>query len=223
MELPIENVNIFNSVINDIQSLQSKYDNTISTLTKKIKTLTQDCLQITQDNNDLQSQLQTSIEILNVADSKLLKLSEQNNTLTNENQTLSLDLQKANLTIQQLKETISSMEQDKRDFNKVSHVIALEKENSKLRTELETMKTIVKTQSTAPSEHSVKYDTEITNELEDAEIEVFEKKIKGNIYYISCQDNSTIYTKNDDGTIGPILGHLEKDKTSQKTKVKWNK
>lgn len=223
MELPVENVNIFNSVINDIQSLQSKYDNTISTLNKKIKILTKDHQQISQENDDLQNQLQTSIEILNVADSKLLKLIDKNNMLSNENQMLSLELQNANSTIRQLQETISSMEQDKREFSKVSHVVALEKENSKLRSDIESMKRTNGMQNKPTIEQHMVVDKEVTSQpVEEAEIDVFEKKIKGSIYYISCQDNSTIYAKNDDGTIGSILGRLEKDKISQKTKVKWN-
>jgi hypothetical protein len=52
----------------------------------------------------------------------------------------------------------------------------------------------------------------------EAEMEVYEKCIKGKIYYI-CDD--IIYTKNNDESIGPKIGSLSK--INGKTKVSWLK
>lgn len=58
------------------------------------------------------------------------------------------------------------------------------------------------------------------DENDDEEgINVVEKKIKGVIYYLA--DNGDIYQKNDDESIGDLLGRLETS-VSGKTKVKWN-
>jgi hypothetical protein len=58
------------------------------------------------------------------------------------------------------------------------------------------------------------------DENDDEEgINVVEKKIKGVIYYLA--DNGDIYQRNDDESIGDLLGRLETS-VSGKTKVKWN-
>lgn len=54
---------------------------------------------------------------------------------------------------------------------------------------------------------------------EEEDIDVYEKKIKGIIYYISSNDDMKIYQKNSNGTIGIQLGFLEK--IGEKRKIKW--
>lgn len=67
-----------------------------------------------------------------------------------------------------------------------------------------------------------KEDKNDADESEDDEegINVVEKKIKGVIYYLA--DNGDIYQKNEDESIGDLLGKLETS-ASGKTKVKWIK
>jgi chromosome segregation ATPase len=61
---------------------------------------------------------------------------------------------------------------------------------------------------------------EATDDNEDSDINVIEKKIKGVIYYVS--DEGDIYEKNDDDSIGNLKGKIE-NLPNGKTKVKWYK
>lgn len=63
-------------------------------------------------------------------------------------------------------------------------------------------------------------DEEDKDDEEEEDINVVEKKIKGVIYYLA--DNGDIYQKNEDESIGDLLGKLETS-ASGKTKVKWTK
>jgi len=87
---------------------------------------------------------------------------------------------------------IDNLEEEQKAFLKVSHVIALEKENNRLKQELE------KSKKTIPA--------------------FCEKKIKGIVYLID--DNMNIYSKELDGNAGACIGHLEK--VGDKTKAVWN-
>lgn len=190
MELPQDSLNIFNSVINDMNALQSRYDSTISILNNKVRLLTAENQQKQKQINDLELDLQ---DTQNLCDKSLEKAQEfkiYNDRLIIENEKLTKD-------VQALTEQLHFLEQEKKEFSKVSHVVALEKENSKLKQEIEMLKEKNNT------------------------IDVYEKEIKGKLYYISCQDNSTIYNKNDDDSIGSIVGYIEKNETTQKFKVRW--
>jgi hypothetical protein len=62
--------------------------------------------------------------------------------------------------------------------------------------------------------------SQVQEEDDNNNIDVYEKKIKGIVYYISSDDTMKIYKKNVDGTIGIPLGFLEK--YGEKRKVKWD-
>lgn len=109
--------------------------------------------------------------------------------------------------IKSLQDKILALEDDIKNFRKVSHIIALERENSALKEKIAKL--------TAPAQ-SANSSLPVTPSLE-----VYEKKIKGQIFYVDTVDNSTVYKKNDDDTVGECVGHLVKDKDTGKTKMLW--
>lgn len=143
-----------------------------------------------------------------------------------------------------LKTQIEILEDERQQFMRVSHVIALEKETAKLRAENEKLKeamnakmadaeridaklAAVKT-DVKPAERIdrkleaepvVKPDPEPAELDEDAE-EFVEKKIKGVVYYIG-QKTQYIYAKTEDDEVGDKLGMISKD-ANGRSKVLWD-
>jgi regulator of replication initiation timing len=157
-------------------------------------------------------------------------------------------------TINRLQKQIEVIEDDKRQLTKVSNIIAIERENSRLKLEIDSLKkrlakpTINTPNTQSIINHSIKSesvevavelnenpreDTSIKsgsvevvvelneNPTEDInnDIEVYEKKIKNVIYYVSTNEDMTIYIKEDDGAIGDKVGFLTNH--NGKTKVQW--
>lgn len=181
------------------------------------------------------------------------------------------DLMTRNLN--RLQTEVDDFEDERKRFSRVSHVIAMEKENHRLKQDIDLqerriqiyqnqLKQYLQPQHAVwnnsielpvSEEVHVLQDTIVQNEHEpsqaqdvivndvplqdeavvenahqsfedeteddDEGINVVEKKIKGVIYYLA--DNGDIYQKNDDESIGDLLGRLETS-VSGKTKVKWN-
>jgi len=130
---------------------------------------------------DLQSKLEDALK--NVAN-----LENDMQEIVYEKKNIELELAKA-------RQTIEFLQEEKQSFLKVSHIVALEKENAKLKAELENTK---KTKNVEPF--------------------LYEKKIKGIVYLID--DKMNIHTKEPDGARGQCVGRLEK--VGDKTKAVWN-
>jgi chromosome segregation ATPase len=94
----------------------------------------------------------------------------------------------------ELQEHIKELEEEKKAFMKVSHVIFLENENAKLKNQLQ--------------------------EVSLKKIPVFyrEKKIRNIIYYVSSKND--IYEKTENSLVGDLVGKLEKTPEG-KTTVTW--
>jgi chromosome segregation ATPase len=116
--------------------------------------------------------------------------------------------------------------EEQRQLLKVSRVVAIERENARLRTELQQFE--VKFQALKEHQSSTKSqfcsasiqtasttqdNTTNTDEQQEEQLNVREKKIKGVFYYVS--DDNNVYTKNNDDSIGDIIGTIEGKK------VKW--
>jgi chromosome segregation ATPase len=141
--------------------------------------------------------------------------------------------------------TISKLEEDTRNLQRVSQIIAYEKENAKLRMELQManeriIKLNTKPQSkkeisdgsderdelderdvngeTAECEHKAE---ELIEDKDEAPVEVYEKKINKVWYFISDDDSMRIYRKTDEGEMGEELGQLVRDPNSNKLKAVW--
>lgn len=133
---------------------------------------------------------------------------------------------------EKMRTQISVLEDDRAQFAKVSHIIALEKDNAKLKAELDAHKarlaatmttTIASTTKALESPPIVEPIIEAADEEpEDPEESSFyEKKIKGVVYFVG-ETTSNIYKKIGDDEIGDLVGRLEKDEKTKKTKVVWN-
>lgn len=153
------------------------------------------------------------------------------------------------LANESLKNTIQSLEDEKKAFTKVSHIIAMEKENARLKNELDALQARLSRQvdvvsnTSAPTSdstittvediHNFTHETPKSEMLptkeneqdacdeanDDAALTVYEKKIKGKVYYISSTDN-TIYERTEDGEIGRRLGVLQKQ--NEKMRPIWD-
>ena len=112
---------------------------------------------------------------------------------------------------------ITNLEDENNNFRKVSRIIAFENENAALKREMESLK---KRLLPAPAAVSIDEQiAEISSETieqmmsessaeEEDEIGVYEKTIKGEVFYISNDDNRRVYRKNEDGSIGEEIGRL---------------
>jgi chromosome segregation ATPase len=142
-------------------------------------------------------------------------------TMTLQNQEIEHQLKITSDTLKELTDEIEALK-------KVSHIIAIERENNKLRTELNKLKMnhnvkkytpdiipdIINAPNLFPVENSVLDTIQETsvNELEE-DFSVFEKTFNKKIYYISDDDHMIIYNKNSDNSIGERLGKCNKHGT----------
>lgn len=148
-------------------------------------------------------------------------------------------------TISRLQKQIEVIEDDKRQLTKVSNIIAIERENSRLKFELDVLKkrlekpvvplpepvVVPLPEPVVPLPEPVLVplpepvvapatdQNETEQDLNDSDIEVYEKKIKNDIYYVSTQEDNSVYVKEADGSIGEKVGVLQK--VNGKTKVVW--
>lgn len=217
MELPTETVNIFNSVINDMQTLQSRYDTSIQLLNARLRKIIMENQYYLTQIELLKENLKTTEITLDTIRSENIKLLE----LKTINEDLQNELNNKNSLITKLEKNIKDMEDDRKQFTKVSHVIAMEKENARLKSELETFKNKIIPIQEATISETTSHNLELTNQEEEYtnQDEVYEKKIKGKIYFVSKSDNMTVFEKNNDGTIGNEVGYLEKQ--GDKFKMVW--
>jgi len=113
-----------------------------------------------------------------------------------------------------LQSQVEKLEDDHRNFTKVSKIIAIENENTKLRLTIEDLKkqiNLIKDANKKPEADEVKTNdlvTEVHEEEEDDNINVREKKIGKVIYYVD--DDNKVYIKNNDETIGDNIGVLQR-------------
>lgn len=144
-----------------------------------------------------------------------------------------------------LETKISHLEEEHRSFTKVSNMIMIQNENTRLKKqvadlieEMQKSKTKVVCQRATMETQtilSVKKDDNSTQTLpieepiqteqeheENNDLQVKEKKIGKAIYYID-QDNN-VYTKQEDGAVGEKVGELKKELQADgktKTRVIW--
>jgi len=123
------------------------------------------------------------------------ELSQTNNTLYKNNKRLekeNIDLHNETHALQQ---KIIQLQEENAAFSKVSHIVAMEKENARLQRELSDLKAKLVKVEPPPKQ-------------QDAEEESFYlQKIKGKQYYISEKDLS-IYAMTEDEDVGEKIGVL---------------
>lgn len=127
--------------------------------------------------------------------------------------------------IESLSIDVSTLRKEQSDFVKVSHIVAIEKENAKLRKEV--MDMTLKLRSTANERQnqinqmiSQSYDDQkdaqespedSVDEEGHAEVEVFEKKFNKVTYYVSNDEQLIIFKKLASGDIGEKMGYCTRD------------
>jgi chromosome segregation ATPase len=228
MELPLGDVNIFNTIITDIQTVQTRYDGMITMLNNRMRKSAAEVQRLIVQMGDMDIEVKEYREQLEQSSKTLTRLESENSELTVSNDHLRKVVQSQVGDIERLETIIKQLEQEKIDFTKVSHVVAIEKENAKLRQEIDVLKKRFQEYETKKGEEVVVPVTENENENadegeeeeEEMEIEVQEKKIKGVVYFVDSKDGKTVYKRNEDGTVGDVVGMLEKHGT--KTKIIWN-
>lgn len=124
-------------------------------------------------------------------------LQHQIKTLQKENSMLDEQLSTTQTSLKQLTDEIEALK-------KVSHIIAIERENSRLRNEI----SMLKTPKIATSNSKKHLETVNESELEtdEEDVHVFEKTFNKVVYYVSNDSKSIIYKQNTDGTIGDRVG-----------------
>lgn len=130
-----------------------------------------------------------------VLQKEVSSLKTQYHNKSTELEQLKTDLKTQQDIVQAQNTKIFQLEQERSDFLKVSHVISLEKMNYKLQVDLNNALEKLKTFASTP-------DSSVDN------LNIFEKKIKGVWYYINADDNETVYKKEDDESVGPVVGTL---------------
>lgn len=190
--------------------------------------------------------VQIITRIIDEKDAQIIALSKQvedkNETIGSLNQQFQEqateidDLKKDNESFKEqidyYKEQLKEATRDQREFTKVSQVVQLEKDNAKLKADVtmleERIKRLLNKQQTVIESKHIEQEVaepepDIESDLENPPgPQVYEKKIKGVSYYISDDDDMIIYKKEDDGSIGPALGKLERHAETQKLKIIWN-
>jgi chromosome segregation ATPase len=232
MELPVENVNIFNTIITDIQAVQTRYDGMIITLNNRLKKTQGENIRLTQQIRDLDEEAEALRQEKESAMKTTAKVTIENKTLSEINSDLQSQTETLKNKIHELEKTIKTLQDDHKEFSKVSHVVALEKENSKLRQELykkrlvedkiqeepPPQKNSSTTDNVPESPRKQAQEHQHAGDEEQTVDDVYEKRIKGKTYFVSSIDKS-VFTKNEDGTIGEKVGTLERYGT--KTKIVW--
>jgi uncharacterized phage infection (PIP) family protein YhgE len=188
--------------------------------------------------NDLTENLNAAAQVQQALEAENHKLQDQRALYLREIETLTH-------SVKQLNEIIKNMEEDHKEFSKVSHIVRMERDNCRLKDHIRILERRIAfyqnttqsiqetlTQETpieetpveeTPIEETPTHETPIpeTPVAEEKEENIYtEKKIKGVVYYVS-QDNF-IYTKESDNSVGVQIGTIE-TLTTGKTKVKWNK
>jgi hypothetical protein len=161
---------------------------------------------------------------------QVISLSEQVEILNETKNTISREFICKCEELDNLKNKNKILEDDIKQLTKVSHVIAIERNNSilnleniKLKNEMQKLlnKNIEFLEKSQEEPLELQEEPlELQEELiESQELELYEKVIKGNVYYISCKDDMNIFIKNEDNSVGNNIGRIIK--INGKSKIDW--
>lgn len=151
-------------------------------------------------------------------------LEAEKSTLLAEKAKLTRDLEDRSNEVSTLKEELAKLREENAAFSRVSHIIAMEKENARLRGEVKTLTerlATAKPASQAPqaSQAPPQPLPPTPSPTEDqGDEEFYEKKIKGAVFFISA--STSIVYENVEGEVGQRVGRL--DKKDGKLKVVWD-
>lgn len=162
-------------------------------------------------------------------------LMERLHDMEKENEAAHALLQDTKARLKKASTELAQRDEDLVQFKKVSHVIAIERENNKLRKEIIEMSerlNVVSRETREKTTHttgdsssacphkvvSVVKTEEAVEPLEvvgasdgEDDIEVFEKKFNRTAYYVTNDDKLLIFRKTEAGEIGECVGHCVRD------------
>ena len=142
------------------------------------------------------------------------------------------DLVESRAHEQELVAKIMQLEEENKSFRKVSRIIAFENENAALKGEIESLKRrLSPTPVTTIDKQIADIDIDTLSQImtnsevgdgegevdndgdeqgdDELELDLYEKKIKGTVYYISNDSLHRVYLKNKDGSVGNDIGRLD--------------
>lgn len=202
------------------------------------------CNSSIQHINDMNSNFMVGVkDTLKTLTTKLVetinKLTKENKETMELNNELKAQVTRLEIRLQDMTKELENSLEEQRQLLKVSRVVAIEKDNARLRTELQQLEAKFQalkeqhlsskaplcatsshngTSTTVGSATNLEFGLDyerpnVHEEEKEEDVNVREKKIKGVIYYVS--DDNNVYTKNDDDSIGNMIGKIEGKK------VKW--
>lgn len=215
--------NLLCDIISRVQDIRELYNRDVELVTA-LKNKLDDVTKAHKEDRDMMGELRV----------QLTKLEEQNIELAcrvenanHDKLTADAKLMDALKRITELEAENHRMIEENKAFLKVSQIVAYEKENAKLRKEIEHLKRQGKSE-TVPYEEikTVDQGQETHEEHEEDEeqepelnvFSVYEKKIKGIVYYVSDDADMRIFAQTLDGEIGEEVGRYQLDQSSGKNK-----
>lgn len=216
-----------------MDSLVSDIVNDVCTVTKKLGILTTEiCEQrksVSNLNNEIHAQTKQLGDMQKNIDGLMLQIESMQGEL-HEKRALDAKLACANTRILELERENGRIIEENKSFMKVSQIVAYEKENAKLRKEIEALneklnnvyvdKPVIEPKVEAPSVDETEVEKKKVEEAEEEpELSLYEKKIKGVVYYVSDDVHMRIYTRLPDGEVGDEVGKYEKDEETGKSKA----
>lgn len=176
-------------------------------------------------NNTFIGGVKDTIKTLTVTLTQTIDVLTKENKSIKETNILLIDkVNSLELLIKNLSRELENSQEEQRQLLKVSRVVAIEKDNARLRLELQQLEAkfqLFKESKTIPTiaQQDTPKETEVSEETtkelyhDEEALNVREKKIKGIVYYLS--DDNNVYAKNDDESVGELLGSIDGKK------VKW--
>lgn len=125
--------------------------------------------------------------------------------------------------IAELESKVKYLEDENCNFRKVSRIIAFENENARLKVEMESLKKrLIQKDEKSIEDQIQELNSDIVEKImssdsedgggeddEDEALDLYEKKIKGTVYYITNDDARRLFEKMSDGSVGKEIGKLE--------------
>jgi hypothetical protein len=140
MDIPSENMSIFNNVISDLHILQSRYDANIISLNNKIKSIYEENNFLNKKIDEITTKYNNALEEHTEISKMLQDLIYKNNILLKESEDHNNIVVKLVCEVRNYKSLVQTLEDNHKQFTKVSHVVMIEKENCKLKKEIEELR-----------------------------------------------------------------------------------
>ncbi len=202
--------NLLSDIVAKVQDVKELHNRDVELITA-LKNKLDDVIKAHNEDLDAISKLRVGLTKLEDKNTELLNQVEHAN---HDKLNVDAKLLEALKRITELEGENHRMIEENKAFLKVSQIVAYEKENAKLRKEIEHLKRQVKPDLVLHEETKIQE----TQEKQEPELNVYEKKIKGTVYYVSDDADMCIFMKNPDGDIGEEVGRYQLDESSGKNK-----